>query len=84
MEENNNKKWKRRLLYLLPIIFIIVGIKFSKDPVMILLTGEKTTGTVVDVRVYKETNDEWNTYNMYSPIIEYTCWWQTNTQLPGY
>lgn len=83
MEKNNNKR-KRRLLYLLPIIFIIVGINFSKDSVMILLSGEKTIGTVIDVRVYKEINNEWNTYNMYSPIIEYTCWWQTNTQSPGY
>ena len=83
MEKNNNKR-KRRLLYLLPIIFIVVGINFSKDPVMILLSGEKTIGTVIDVRVYKEINNEWNTYNMYSPIIEYTCWWQTNTQSPGY
>jgi hypothetical protein len=57
MEKNNNKR-KRRLLYLLPIIFIDVGINFSKDPVMILLSGEKTIGTVIDVRVYKEINNE--------------------------
>ena len=49
----------------------------------LLISWDKVMGKIISVTSTKHENDEWKTYYMYSPTVEYNCWWSTVTQNVG-
>ena len=82
MAHNNdkNKKNNNRFAAILCLGFLILWLILGANPMKLLISWDKVMGKIVSVNSTKHENDEWKTYYMYSPTIEYTCWWSTVTQ----
>lgn len=79
-KNDKNKKSNNRFAAILCLGFLILWLILGANPMKLLISWDKVMGKIVSVNSTKHENDEWKTYYMYSPTIEYTCWSSTVTQ----